>query len=267
VIGQGTWDLHKADPRLALTALRRGIDLGMNHIDTGEMYGAGACEELVGEAIAGRREDVFLVSKVMTQNASRWKTQAACEGSLSRLRTDRLDCYLLYWRGKYPLEESIAALENLVRDGKILSWGVSNFDIRDLEAALAVAGEGRIACNQVLYNLDERGVEHAVIPWSERHGVAFMAYSPLGQQRFPGPASAGGRALADIARAHDAAPRQVALAFLTRWPSAFAIPRATNLSHTQENAGASALHLSDDEIERIDAAFPRGPLPRTLPML
>jgi diketogulonate reductase-like aldo/keto reductase len=191
-IGQGTWMLEEAERGAALAALRRGLDLGMTHIDTAEMYGDGAAEELVAEAISGRRDEVFLVSKVLPSNASREGTLQACDRSLARLGTDRLDCYLLHWRGRFPLEDTIAAFAELKRAGKILSWGVSNFDVDDLEEALVMAGEGQIACNQVLYHLGERAIEHAVLPWCQQHGVALVAYSPFGQQDFPSPASLAG---------------------------------------------------------------------------
>jgi diketogulonate reductase-like aldo/keto reductase len=268
-IGQGTWYIEEAHRASAIAALRRGIDLGMTHIDTAELYGYGAAEELVGEAIAGRRNEVFLVSKVLPQNASRSGTRLACEQSLSRLGTDRLDCYLLHWRGSYALEETIAGFDDLQRAGKILSWGVSNFDVADLEEASMIAGEGegRLACNQVLYHLQQRGIEHAVLPWCETHGIAVTSYSPFGHGRFPGARTEGGRVLAKVAEAYDATPRQVALAFLTRRPSLFTIPKASTPAHAEENAGAGDLQLSEDHIALIDAAFPRGPRPRTLPVL
>jgi diketogulonate reductase-like aldo/keto reductase len=265
VIGQGTWYIDSGDRASAVAALRRGLDLGMNHIDTAEMYGD--AETVVAEAIAGRRDEVFLVSKVLPQNASRSGTVAACERSLARLRTDRLDCYLLHWRGQYPLEDTFAAFERLRGEGKVLSWGVSNFDEPDLDEALTVAGEGRIACNQVLYHLEQRAIEHAVLPWCEAHRVAVVAYSPLGHGHFPGPRSKGGRVLREIAVAHDATPRQVALSFLVRHPWLFAIPKASSPDHAAENAGAGDLRLTDVELARIDEAFPRGPRPRQLPML
>ncbi len=267
VIGQGTWYNDNEDPASAIDALRRGLDLGMTHIDTAEMYLSGAAEDLVAEAIAGRRDEVFLVSKVLPQNASLSGTLAACERSLTRLETDRLDCYLLHWRGDYPLEETFAAFEQLRSEGKILSWGVSNFDEPDLEEALQVAGPGRIACNQVLYHLQERAIEHAVLPWCEEHGVAVVAYSPFGHGDFPGPRTEGGRVLAEIAAAHRATPRQVVLRFLMRRPSLFAIPKASRVDHAEENAGAGELRLTEAELARIDEAFPRGPRPRELPML
>jgi diketogulonate reductase-like aldo/keto reductase len=266
-IGQGSWNIELGDRREAITALKRGLDLGLTHIDTAEMYGSGRAEEMVGEAIAGRRDAVFLISKVLPHNASRAGTIAACERSLKRLKTDRLDGYLLHWRGSHPLAETFAAFETLKRDGKILSWGVSNFDVDDLDEALAAAGPGTLACNQVLYHLRERAIEHAVIPWCEAHGVAVTAYSPFGQEDFPAVGSAGGRLLAEIAAARGATPRQVALAFLTRRPSVFAIPKAARIAHVGDNAGALALALSEAEIARLDAAFPRGPKPRSLPML
>jgi diketogulonate reductase-like aldo/keto reductase len=267
VIGQGTWYLDDADHDDAVAALERGLDLCMNHIDTAEMYGSGAAEELVGEVIAQRRDEAFLVSKLLPQNASRAGTIQACEKSLKRLRTDRLDCYLLHWRGPYPLDDTIAAFEILRGEGKILSWGVSNFDLEDLEEALAIAGDGRIACNQILYHLHERDVEQAVIPWCERNGVAVTAYSPFGHGAFPTARSVGGRVLADVARAHDATPRQVALAFLARRPSVFAIPKASRPDHAEENAEAASLHLTQAEIARIDAVFPPSARQGALPMI
>lgn len=266
-IGQGTWYLEHAPRETAIAALRRGLDLGLSHIDTAEMYGDGRAEEIVGEAIAGRREEAFLVSKVLPHNASRTGAIAACERSLRRLRTDRLDCYLLHWPGPHPLDETVAAFEALKRSGKILSWGVSNFDADDLEDALAVAGPGKIACNQVLYHLRERAIEHAIIPWCERHGVAVTAYSPFGHDDFPPLTSPGGRLLSEIGLAHGASPRQVALAFLTRAPGVFAIPKAAHPEHAADNACALALQLSEGEIARIDATFPRGRKPASLPML
>ena len=267
VIGMGTWYFEQADRRTAVASLQRGLDLGMNHIDTAEMYGSGVAEQIIGEAVAGRRDEVFLVSKVLPHNASRSGTRIACERSLGRLRTDRLDCYLLHWRGSHPLAETIEAFEELRRDGKILSWGVSNFDADDLEAVSKIADEGLLACDQVLYHLLERTIEHSVTPWCEQHNTAIVAYSPFGHSRFPGPNTAGGRVLADIGAAHNATPRQVALAFLVHRPSVFAIPKAANLDHIEENAAAGDLHLSADEIARIDAAFPRPRRQGSLPML
>jgi diketogulonate reductase-like aldo/keto reductase len=265
VIGQGTWYIDHGDRATAVAALRRGLDLGMTHIDTAEMYGD--AELVVAEAVAGRRDDVFLVSKVLPGNASRRGTIAACERSLKRLNTDRLDCYLLHWRGSVPLAETAAAFDELVGAGKIRSWGVSNFDVDDLEEMLDVAGEGSIACNQVLYHLQERAIEHAVIPWCEAHGTAVVAYSPFGHNDFPSPRSKAGAVLQQVADAHRASPRQVALAFLTRRRSVFAIPKAATPQHAAENAAAGDLTLSDAEIATLDTAFPRGPKPRGLPML
>ena len=267
VIGQGTWHLENADRASAIAALRLGLDLGMTHIDTAELYGSGTVEELVGEAIAGRRDEVFLVSKVLPQNASRVGTITACERSLARLGTDRLDCYLLHWPGPHPLQDTIAAFQQLVRDGKILAWGVSNFDEDDLESVQMIAGAGQLTCDQVLYHLQQRAIEHAVMPWCERHEVAVVGYSPFGSGRFPGPRTKGGRVLREIAAAHGATPRQVALRFLVRRPSTFTIPKSASPEHTAENAGAGDLQLSDDELARIDAAFPLGRRRRTLPTL
>nr|WP_047580872.1 aldo/keto reductase [Methylobacterium sp. ZNC0032] len=266
-IGQGSWYSEQGDRREAIAAFRRGLDLGLTHIDTAEMYGDGRAETLIGEAIAGRRDEVFLVSKVLPHNASRRGVQAACERSLKQLGTDRLDCYLLHWRGPHALEETFAAFETLKQEGKIQSWGVSNFDEDDLDEALAAAGKGKIACNQVLYHLRERAIEHAVIPWCERNGVAVTAYSPFGHDDFPAVGSAQGKVLAEIAASHGATARQVALAFLTRRDSVFAIPKAGRVAHVEDNAGALKLALSEAEIARIDAAFPRGRKPASLPMI
>jgi diketogulonate reductase-like aldo/keto reductase len=265
VIGQGTWYIDRGDRKRAVAALARGLDLGMTHIDTAEMYGD--AELVIADAIAGRRDEVFLVSKVLPSNASRRGTITACERSLKRMKTDRLDCYLLHWRGSVPLPETVAAFDELIAAGKIRSWGVSNFDTDDLNEMLAVAGKGRIACNQVLYHLQERAIEHAVIPWCEKHGVAVVAYSPFGHNEFPSPRSKGGEALQDIADAHKATARQVVLSFLTRGPKVFAIPKASSAEHAAENAAAGNLTLSDSEIAALDKAFPRGPKPRGLPML
>ncbi|MGH6764325.1 MAG: aldo/keto reductase, partial [Bradyrhizobium sp.] len=252
-IGQGTWYIDRGDRGSAVAALRRGIDLGMTHIDTAEMYGD--AEPVVAEAIGGRRDEVFLVSKVLPGNASRRGTITACERSLARLKTDRLDCYLLHWRGSYPLQETVAAFEQLRDSGKIRSWGVSNFDTADLDEMLALAGKGRIACNQVLYHLQERAIEHAVLPWCQRHGVAVVAYSPFGHSDFPSPRSKAGQTLQAVAGRHGASPRQVALSFLTRDPSVFAIPKASTPEHAADNAAAGKLTLSESEIVSLDAAF------------
>jgi diketogulonate reductase-like aldo/keto reductase len=266
-VGQGTWQME-LDPRArAIAALRRGLDAGATHVDTAEMYGDGRVEELVGEAIAGRRDEVFLVSKVLPQNASRRGTLRACEASLRRLRTDRLDVYLLHWPGRHPLADTLEAFEELVRAGKIRAWGLSNFDEEELAEALALAGPGRIACNQVLYHLGERAVEHAVLPFCARHGIALVAYSPFGSGDFPGPRSAGGRVLAEVAAAHAATPRQVALAFLLREPAVLAIPKAARAEHAAENAAAADLALAPGEIDRLERAFPRGRRRRGVPTL
>jgi diketogulonate reductase-like aldo/keto reductase len=265
VIGQGTWYIDRGDRKAAVAALRRGIELGMTHIDTAEMYGD--AELVIADAIVGKRDGLFLVSKVLPSNASRKGTIAACERSLKRLKTDYLDCYLLHWRGSYPLADTVAAFEELVRAGKIRSWGVSNFDADDLDEMLKVAGEGKIACNQVLYHLKERAIEHAVIPWCVRHRVAVVAYSPFGHNDFPSPKTKAGEVLQKIADSHKATPRQVALSFLARETSVFAIPKASSADHARENAAAGDLALSAAEIAAIDTAFPRGPKPRGLPML
>ena len=265
VIGQGTWYIDHGDRKSAVAALRRGIDLGMTHIDTAEMYGD--AELVIAEAVAGRRDETYLVSKVLPSNASRRGTIAACERSLTRLKTDRLDCYLLHWRGNVPLAETVAAFEQLVSVGKIRCWGVSNFDADDLDELLGVAGEGKIACNQVLYHLQERAIEHAVIPWCAKHGVAVVAYSPFGHNDFPKPATASGAVLQTIAKRHGISARRVALAYLAREPNVFVIPKASNAEHAADNAAAGDLVLSAEDIAKLDKAFPRGPKPRGLPML
>ncbi|MDQ7820470.1 MAG: aldo/keto reductase [Armatimonadota bacterium] len=266
VIGQGTWQMER-DGRRAVAALRAGLDAGMTHIDTAEMYGAGRVEEIVGEAIAGRRHEVFLASKVLPEHATFPGVLRACEGSLRRLRTEWLDLYLLHWPSTHPLEETVRAFERLVREGKIRFYGVSNFDVPDLEGAVAVAGEGRVACNQVLYHLGERAIEHAVLPWCEARGIAVVGYSPFGSGAFPSPRSRGGRVLEEIARARGATSRQVALAFLVRRPSLFTIPKSSSVEHVRENAGAGDLVLTAEETARIEEAFPAGPPRRTLPVL
>ncbi len=255
------------DRSSVIRALRRGLDLGLVHIDTAEMYGSGAVERIVGEAVAGRRGEVFLVSKVLPQNATYQGTLRACEASLSRLGTDYLDLYLLHWVGDHPLAETLRAFERLAADGKIRCYGVSNFDAEELEEAFSLTGAGRIACNQVLYHLRQRGIEHEVIPSCERHGMAVVGYSPFGSGRFPSPSSAGGKVLQEIAGVQGATPRQVALAFLIRREPLFAIPKAARVEHVEDNAAAASLTLSDEDIRRLEQAFPRGGRPRTLPTL
>ncbi len=253
---------------MAIAALRRGLDLGMTHIDTAEMYGSGAAENLVGEAIAGRRDEVFLVSKVLPSNGSKRGAIAACENSLARLKTDHLDCYLLHWRGHHPLEETIAAFDALVDAGKILSWGVSNFDVGDLEEVRSIAGAGHPVCNQVLYHLEERAIEHAVLPWCESHGTALVAYTPFGETPAVfNPHNKRGEVLHSVGAAHGATARQVALAFLLHRPNCFVIPKAASPEHVVENAGAASLRLSDEDLARLSAAFPRGKPRRGLPMI
>jgi diketogulonate reductase-like aldo/keto reductase len=267
VIGLGTWYIDHGDRRRAVAAIQAGLDAGINHIDTAEMYGD--AELVVADAIAGRRDGVFLVSKVLPSNASRKGVRTACERSLKRLGTDRLDCYLLHWRGSYPLEETIAGFMDLAEAGKIASWGVSNFDEDDMDELHgdALAAGTSAACNQVLYHLKERAIEHAVIPACQRLGAAVVAYSPFGHDDFPTPGTPGGKALREIADAHGATPYQVALAFLIRDPVVFAIPKASDPKHAVENAAAGDLVLTAEEIARIDRAFPRGAKPRSLPMI
>jgi len=267
IVGQGTWYSQQDNRESAIQALRRGLDLGMTHIDTAEMYLSGRAEEWVAGAILHRREEVFLVSKVLPHNASRKGTLRACEGSLRRLQTDRLDCYLLHWPGDHPLNDTIEAFEQLKSEGKILSWGVSNFDAPDLKEAHRLGGHAGPVCDQVLYHLQERAVEHAVVPWCEQHDAAFVAYSPLGHGDFPGAHTAPGRLLQEIAQENHATPRQVALQFLLRWPFSFVIPKSSDIDHVMENAGAGNLELTSMQMERLNKMFALGPPRRGIPML
>lgn len=254
VIGLGTWNFERDDPKQAIAALRRGIDLGMVHLDTAELYGDGKVELLVGEAIAGLRDQLFLVSKVLPKHGGFDATRRACEASLRRLGTDHLDLYLLHWRGDTPLAETIRAFEALREAGKIRAWGVSNFDDTDLDEVERIA-PGQVACNQVLYHLTERTIEHRVIPWCERYGVAVVAYSPFGSHGgFP-----AHPALDAVAARLGATPRQVALAYLTRRPSVFAIPKTASAAHVDELAGADRVALDDAAVAALEAAFPLAP--------
>ena len=265
VVGQGTWYLDEARRADAVAALRAGLDHGLAHIDTAEMYGDGRVEAIVGEAIADlARDTLYIVSKVLPHNASAAGTIAACEASLRRLGTDYLDAYLLHWRGALPLAETFEAFERLVEAGKIRRYGVSNFDVEDMIEAHALVGDGKICCNQVLYYLEERHIEGGLSGWCRDHGVAVVGYSPFGSGNFTAPRSPGGRVLAEIAAAHDATTRQVALAFLAR--DAFVIPKSARASHVRENAAAAALALTDADRQAIDAAFPLRPR-HGLPMI
>ena len=267
VVGLGTWMMDRDDRERAILAIHRAIDLGMTHIDTAEFYGKGAVEELVGEALAGHRASVFLASKVIPSQATYAGTLRACEMSLRRLRTDHLDLYMLHWPGDQPLAETLRALETLKEDGKIRAWGLSNFDVTDLENALEIVGEGAIACNQVHYNREERDTEHVLQTFCERHHIAFVGYSPFGSGNFPSPKSDGGRVLARIAAAHAASPRAVALAYLTRSSSTFTIPKASRAAHIDELSKASDIVLSAPDLEAIEAAFPLPPPKSKLPMI
>jgi diketogulonate reductase-like aldo/keto reductase len=258
VVGLGTYLMEHDREADSIAALRAGLDLGMTHVDTAELYGSGRVEDLVRRALEGRRDDVFLVSKVMPSNATRSGTLKACERTLKRLGTDHLDLYLLHWPGHHPLEDTLAAFEELEQAGKIRFFGVSNFDTSELEQALAIVGERRIACNQVLYHLEERRIEHRVMPYCEAHEIAVVGYSPFGQGHWVSERSEGHRVLAEIAKARGATPRQVALKFLVRRNDLFAIPKTSNRAHVVENAKAADLELSADDLARIDAAFPIG---------
>ncbi|MGW7275865.1 aldo/keto reductase [Streptomyces sp. NPDC054864] len=249
-LGQGTWRMGDDPARRSeeLAALRRGIDLGMTLIDTAEMYGSGASEELVGEAIRGRRDDVFLVSKVLPSNADARGTVDACHASLRRLGTDRIDLYLLHWRGGVPLSETVEALEGLVSRGSIGAWGVSNLDVDDLAE---LPDGARPQTDQVLYNLTRRGPEYDLFPWCRERSVPLMAYSPLEQGRL-----LGDEALESVASAHGCTPLQVALAWVLRHNDVIAIPKASTAAHVEENHGALDVVLTDEDLKTLDAAFP-----------
>ena len=267
IVGQGTWRFESASRVDAIRALHRGFELGMVHLDTAELYGRGAVEEIVAEAVAGYRDSVFLASKVQPDHATFAGTLLSCERSLRRLRTDHLDLYLLHWPGEHPLGETLRAMDTLRREGKIRHFGVSNFDVADLESACAMVGAENIACNQLLYHLGERDLEHVLLPVCERLGVAVVGYSPFGSGDFVHEESPAGQVLVDIGRKYFVSGRAIALAFLVRRPSLFTIPKATTLRHVEDNARAGELVLTDDEIARIDAAFPvNAPLSR-LPTL
>jgi diketogulonate reductase-like aldo/keto reductase len=258
IIGQGTWMIEGSadEEQRAVDALRAGIDLGLTHIDTAEMYGSGRAEELTGKAIAGRRSEVFLVSKVLPSNASFEGTLRACERSLQRLGTDHLDLYLLHWESSYPIAETMRAMERLIDRRQIRFTGVSNFDLDRIKEAQAALRHHKLASNQVLYHLRERGIERNLIPYCAEHQIAVVAYTPFGRETFRRPGLAGGRVLASIASQHGRAVRQVVLNFLTRFPHVFTIPKAGNPEHTRENAGGMGWSLSPEDIAAIDRAFP-----------
>lgn len=264
VLGQGTWKMAE-NPRKRqdeIAALRLGLDLGMTLVDTAEMYASGASEELVGEAIKGRRDEVFLVSKVLPSNASRKGTVTACERSLRRLGTDRLDLYLLHWRGRFPLAETLNGFNDLVKAGKIRYWGVSNFDVADMEELVKLPGGDRVAANQVLYNLTRRGIEFDLLPWQEKRNIPVMAYSPVEQGDL-----AGHPRLQGVAARHGASPAQVALAWALRRPDVIAIPKAGTTGHVRENFAALELKLTAQDLAELDQAFPAPTGKRPLEMI
>jgi diketogulonate reductase-like aldo/keto reductase len=264
VLGQGTWGMAELRGRRAgeIAALRLGLDLGLRLIDTAEMYGDGAAEELVAEAIAGRRDEVFLVSKVLPQHATRQGTIAACEGSLRRLATDRIDLYLLHWRGQVPLAETVEAFSTLQQAGKIRHWGVSNFDIGDMRQLASLPGAAAPACNQVLYNLMRRGIEYDLLPNCRQRGIPVMAYSPVEQGRM-----LHHPALQRIAVRHGTTTAQVALAWILRHEGVIAIPKAGTPAHVRENRAALDITLSDQDLAALDSAFPPPTGPRPLEMI
>ncbi len=251
-LGQGTWYMgHNPGKRAQeVRALQLGLDLGMTLIDTAEMYADGGAEEVVGEALKGRRDGAFIVSKVLPSHGSRTATIAACEASLRRLGTDRIDLYLLHWRGNYALEDTLTGFEALQKAGKIRHWGVSNFDVDDMEDLLKWGGKA-VAANQVLYNLSRRGIEYDLLPWSATHGVPVMAYSPIEQGQL-----LGDRTLRQIAELHGATSAQIALAFVLSRPGVIAIPKAGVGTHVRENAGAADITLTEADFRALDAAFP-----------
>ncbi len=261
IIGQGTWMIEGAPETesRAIQTLRLGLDLGMSHIDTAEMYGEGHVEVLVGEAIEGRRDEIFLVSKVLPANASYDGTLKACERSLKRLKTDWLDLYLLHWRGSYPLSETMRAMEKLVAEGLVKYIGVSNFEVEDLMEAEQVLQTEQIACNQVLYNLRDRGIEPRLLPYCSKKRIAVVGYAPFGHGNFPSPSSREGKLLIEIGRRHNRTPKQVALNYLTRHPSTFTIPKTTRSERVKENSGGVGWQLTEDEANEIDRAFPVPP--------
>lgn len=254
-IGQGTWNLHRASIRSRVKAIHRGIELGLTHIDTAEMYGSGRVEKFLSKALKGRRDDVFLVSKVMPQNASFNDTIEACNRSLKRLRTEVLDCYLLHWHAGPPMAETFSAFEKLVQDGKIRSWGVSNFTVAEMRQAVELVGPGKIACNQVEYNLNNRQPEVQLINWCREQNVSVVAHTPFGARPFPSPTDAGGRVLTEIAKRHACSARAIALAYLLRHDNVFVIPKAAKISHIEDNASAFGVCLSNDDIRSIGQHF------------
>lgn len=264
VLGQGTWYMGDEANRRAgeIASLRLGLDLGMTLIDTAEMYGNGASEKLVGEAIAGRRNEVFLVSKVLPSNASRAGTIAACENSLRRLGTDHIDLYLLHWRGRVPFAETIGAFEALQDAGKIRHWGVSNMDVDDTREMLNATGGDAMSTNQVLYNLTRRGIEYDLLPQSQARGLPLMAYSPIEQGRL-----AEYPEVQDIADKHGVTPAQVALAWVLRQQGVIAIPKASSTEHVRENHAALNLQLTAGDLEELDSAFPPPTGPESLEMI
>lgn len=258
VIGQGTWMIEgsRAQERRAVEAIRVGVDLGLTHVDTAEMYGDGRAEELTGEAIKERRHEVFLASKVLPSHASYEGTLRACERSLARLRVSQLDLYLLHWESRYPIEETMRAMERLIDQKLIRYCGVSNFDVSQVDAAQAALRNYRLASNQVLYHMRERGIERKLIPHCHRLGIAVVGYTPFGREHFPGPESPEGRTLAAIAQRNNRTPRQVILNFLTRLPGTFTIPKSSDAGHTRENAGGAGWTLFPDDLHALDRAFP-----------
>jgi diketogulonate reductase-like aldo/keto reductase len=264
ILGQGTWYMGDKPHRRAeeIASLQLGLDLGMTLIDTAEMYGDGAAEKLVGEAIAGRRDEVFLVSKVLPTNATRKGTIAACERSLRRLGTDRIDLYLLHWRGRTPFADTILAFEALQDAGKIRHWGVSNMDLDDMREIARTPGGAAVATNQVLYNLTRRGIEYDLLPQAQARGLPLMAYSPIEQGRLATSAE-----LAQIAARHGATPAQIALAWVLRQPGVIAIPKASTPGHVQQNRAALDLELTAEDLAQLDQAFPPPHGPQPLQMI
>jgi len=263
-LGQGTWNMGDSAARRKeeLAALREGIELGMTMIDTAEMYGDGRAESLVAEAIAGQRGKIFLVSKVLPSHASRKGTVRACEASLKRLRTDRLELYLLHWSGSNPLEETVRGFEDLHKAGKIRAWGVSNLDLSELRQLSAIAGGAACATNQVLYNLSRRGIEFDLLPWCRERAMPIMAYTPIEQGRI-----LGHKALREVATRLGATPAQVALAWVLRQEGVVTIPKAGTVAHVRENRKALDLRLDDAALRALDAAFPPPTRARPLEML
>ena len=257
VLGQGTYDMENGDEATTIASVHRGLELGLTHIDTAEAYGSGACERFLAKALEGKREQAFVVSKVHPKNATYEGTLEACERSLQRLKTDYLDGYLLHWHEGPPMEETFRAFEKLLEDGKIRTWGVSNFEVHELKHAISLVGEGKIVCNQIEYFISQRANEAELMPYCREHDVTIVAHSPFGDKRFPAPDSEGGQLLAQIGEAHGASARATAIAYLLRTRDVCTIPKAGKIPHLEDNARGLEITLTAEQIADIERVFPR----------